>query len=322
MIMKRLIYAAVVALSCLCGCEYNPYYDGQKMCITYDYFFDPIDSDGEHIYLTLENEYPPQIHIYGGKGKNHRIEVSDPSVMSYTYTESSVERAAFDYAYINEALITLIPLRKGETSMTITDEDTGESIMVHIHFCDTWNALEVKGGESVFSKGTVFAFAYGGRDDVVKICRGNVEKKDITHVADGRYRFVSINDCLCFEITYPADEDGLPSSSGEDVFRRYLVQNYGGGNWGDAVYMLRNIGLGNLRLETREIYEPIMPDQDEYYYAFQFTDVTDLDQSEIVPDEPGYSDSDESEVEVPDLPESERDEFYIAASSIIPYNFD
>ena len=54
--MKRLIYAAVVVLSCLCGCEYNPYYDGQKMCITYDYIFDLIDSDGAHIYFPLENE--------------------------------------------------------------------------------------------------------------------------------------------------------------------------------------------------------------------------------------------------------------------------
>lgn len=322
MIVKRFIYAAVAAISCLCGCEYNPYYDGQKMCITYDNSFDPIDSDGEHIYLPLENEYPSQIHIYGGKGKNHRIEVDDPSVMSYTYSESSVERASFDYAYINEALITLMPIRKGETSVTITDEDTGESIMVHIHFCDTWNALEVKGGESVFSKGTVFAFAYGGKDDVVKICRGNVDKMDITHVADGKYSFVSINDCLCFEITYPADEEGLPSASGQEVFRRYLVHNYGSGNWGDAAYLLRYMGLGNLGLETREIYEPIAPDYDEYYYAFQFTDVTDLDPSEIVPDEPVYPDADQSEEETPDIPASEQDKFYVSDSVIIPYDFE
>ena len=320
--MKRYIYAAVAAMSCLCGCEYHPYYDGQKMCITYNNSYDTIDSDGEHIYLPLEDEYPPEIHIYGGKGKNHRIEVADPSVMSYTYSESSVEKAAFDYAYINEARIILMPLRKGETSMTITDEDTGESIMVHIHFCDTWNALEVKGGESVFSKGTIFAFAYGGKDDVVKICRGNVEKTDITHVVDGRYRFVSINDCLCFEITYPADEEGLPSASGNDVFRRYLVQHYGGGNWGDSAFLLSYIGLGNLVLETRDSYEPVVPDYDEYYYVFQFTDVTDLDPSEIVPDEEMYYDSDESEEEVPDLPESESDEFYVAYSAIIPYDFD
>ena len=176
--MKRFIYVALAAMLFFSGCEYHPFYDGQALCLNY-YDYGKIDSDGQHLYLPLESELPFEIEIYGGKGKKHRIEIADPSVFAYTYTESSVEKAAFDYAYIDPAMITLMPLKKGETSLTVTDEDTAESITVHIHFCDTWNALEVKGGKSVFAKGTVFAFAYGGKNDVVKICRGNTGKEAV-----------------------------------------------------------------------------------------------------------------------------------------------
>ena len=74
--MKRIIYAALAAMMMLSGCEYHPFYDGQKFRV-YHKDCGLLESDGAHIYVPHKLDEPFVLSLYGGWGKSHHIEIED-----------------------------------------------------------------------------------------------------------------------------------------------------------------------------------------------------------------------------------------------------
>ena len=77
---------------------------------------------------------------------------------------------------------------------------------------------------------------------------------------------------LSLEITYPADEEGHPDPEGKDLLRKYLVQAYYGGTYGDNSLMMEYLNLSKLSVATRASFD----EMDVYYNnSFRVVDITD-----------------------------------------------
>lgn len=253
----------------LSGCDYHPYHDGQKFRI-YNSRYGMIETDGTHMYVPIVTPKDFVIEVYGGKGKKHNVVVDDPQYVSYTYEKADVEGGLFGDGIIPTKLI-INPLELGDTSILISDEDTGESIQVFIHVIRAYSTMEVLETQNSLEKGIVFAFEYESPSDVVKICRMNEETYNIEFMYDARFRFLDYDSTVAFELTYLADADGQPSADGEETVKLFMVQFYEGGDFGDAYEMLRLINLGHL-----PITRAAMPDWEyEYYEWLKFVEITD-----------------------------------------------
>lgn len=275
--MKRIIYAVLAALMILNGCDrYHPYYDGQEFCLLDSYSGTVLKEDGGHVSVTLQREAEDMfiVEFYGGTGKNHTVTVADPECLDFTYVKGSVKTPPFN-SEINPAKIILLPKKLGDTSITVTDDDTGESIQFYVHIGNAYSALSLyyRGHPKIFDDQTVFAFDCGGKDDVFEICRGYVH--NLEPVVSGRYSFVDIGGILYFEITYPADSEGRPKADGEDFFRRYQVQ-FADGTTDEPVDMLWYLNLAELHVRTKDAGPDV-----SYQSYFRFVDVTTFDESEL-----------------------------------------
>ena len=82
--MKRYILAAIAGLLIFSGCEYHPYYDGQILRV-YMSQYGLIETDGTHLNIPIKSTRPYVLEIYGGKGKNHKVNVADPNLLAFTY---------------------------------------------------------------------------------------------------------------------------------------------------------------------------------------------------------------------------------------------
>lgn len=274
--MKKYIYAFIAAMMMLSGCEeYHPFYDGQEFCIEDGVTGLLIEKDGEHIYMPLsyDPDRPYMIECYGGKGKNYTINVSDPECLDYELEVSDVETPPFNWEVI-PTKITLLPKKIGDVSLTVKDDDTGESYQINVHVCEAYHALELDyDNEAIFGGQVVLAFRYDVTDDVLHFCKGHAYSYDLEPFAKGKYSFVTIGGMLYFEMTYQADEDGLPAAEGTETFRRLQVQ-YGYGYMDDPDVLLMHMNLSGVPVATKEtaVVQP-----DFYSYSFRFVDVTDME---------------------------------------------
>ena len=66
------MYMTIAVLLMVTGCEYHPFYDGQKLRI-YNNDHGLIEADGAHLYVPVAGRTPFEIEIYGGAGKNHKV---------------------------------------------------------------------------------------------------------------------------------------------------------------------------------------------------------------------------------------------------------
>lgn len=271
--MKRMIYAVLAAMMILSGCEYHPYYDGQPFRI-YNVDCGLLESDGAHAYVPIVSAYPYVLEFYGGEGKNHSVEVADPDILGYTYREKDLQNNFIDGTELISAGVILHPKQIGETSVTVTDQDTKESIQIYVHVCEAYKVMEVYEGGETFETGTIFAFSYLSDSNDAKICRGSTEKLEI--IAEARYEFFSMDDILYLELFYPADPEGRPSSDGTEIRKLYQVRFERGGTY-SAWVMMDMLNLGEYQLLTRATKDPdLVPDN--YYVDFAFVDVTDVDE--------------------------------------------
>lgn len=269
--MKKYIYAALAAMMILNGCEeYHPFYDGQAFCINDAMTGIVMENDGDHLYVPLQYDEPYVIECYGGEGKNYTVTVSDPACLDYSLEVGSVETPLFDWEVI-PTRITLTPKMHGDLSLTVKDDDTGESIHMDVHIRDAYHAIPLDFAPgSIYEGIEAFAFSYGGTEDVLHFCKGSVFNYDVVPFAQGKYSFVISNGFLYFEMTFLADEEGRPSESGVETFKRYQVQK----SWGldDPAALLMYMNLSDLVVNTKELVIP-----DNYYYNFILVDVTDME---------------------------------------------
>lgn len=288
MIMKRIIYAALAAMMMLSGCEYHPFYDGQKFRVSHkDYGL--LESDGAHIYVPHQLDEPFVLSLYGGWGKSHHIEIEDQECLGYSYEKGDVKKSGFDGPDMIAAGVTLIPKKIGDTVIRITEETTGESISIFVHVCEAYKAIKVYETQNSLAVGTLLAFRYGGVDDVVKICREDSETGAIEHIVDGRYAFVDHGATVHLEMTFPADEAGQPCAGGAEISKEYDIEFKYGGTYGTANGMMERLNLLDFPLATKS----------SSHYNFQFVDIT----GGIVPDT--------------SLPDTRI--FYVRSAEIIPW---
>ncbi len=277
--MKRLVYAALAAMIILTGC-YHPYYDGQKFRV-YHADCGLVESDGTHIYIPVQSDKPYVLELYGGWGKKHQIKVEDPEYLDYSYSKESIEKTGLiDDPDMIPAGVTLLPKKLGDTAITLTEGDTKESITIYVHICEAFKALEVEYSNNSLPDGTVLAFRYGGVDDVVRICKGGLDKDKMEHIVDGKYAFVPYNSSVCMELTFPADAAGNPSAIGEIVTRRYYVTMTYGYPIGSASAMMERLHLADFPLDTKA--SSVL----DTNWNLQFTDITDNESPD--PESPDY----------------------------------
>ena len=311
--MKKYIYAVITAMMILSGCEeYHPFYDGQEFCIEDGVTGLLIEKDGEHIYMPLpyDPDRPYMIECYGGKGKNYTITVSDPECLDYELEISDVETPPFNWDVI-PTKITLLPKKIGDVSLTVKDDDTGESYQINVHVCEAYHALELDYDlESIFGGQVVLAFSYGGTDDVLHFCNGHAYSYDLEPFAEGKYSFVTIGGMLYFEMTYQVDEDGLPAAEGAETFRRFQVQ-YGYGYMDDPDVLLMHMNLSGFPVATKEtaIVQP-----EFYSYSFRFVDVTDMEMPLTEPVYPYIDNEDGTRVPC-------RDFFRTSSARLVPWKY-
>ena len=268
--MRRYIYAAIVALIMLSGCEYNPYYDGQMMRI-YQSGHGLIEADGTHLYVPIVDKKDYTLKIYGGKGKSHKVSVSDPEYLDFTYTKASVE--TFLEEDIKPAILTLKPKQLGDTSIEILDEDTGESIRIELHIVNAFNMMEIYESQNSLAAGTVIAFEYPSASEDIKICRKDSENGDLEYLLDAKCRFHNCDTTVAMELTYLADESEQPDIHGTEITKKFLVQSKEGYVTGNPDYTLDIMNLYYMTSLTRAVED--VYDISGYNFQFRFIDITD-----------------------------------------------
>ena len=234
----------------------------------YNYECGLIETDGCHIYVPIADDKPYVLELYGGKGKNHRIEIYDSEYLAYSYETSSVTNKAFDGLQINPANVTLLPNKLGDTQIKVTDNDTGESLHVYVHIVRAFHVFKVRTSMNSLPEGLMLAFEYGAPDDIVKICRDNNGRME--YMFDGRYRFINCQTTVELELVFTADESGQPAADGVKTVKTFLVEFRGGGVYGTPYGMMNCLHMKDFPLHTRAVQNEF-----EYYYEFQFVDITD-----------------------------------------------
>ena len=262
MIMRRILFAVCTALMILSGCEYHPYYDGQEFCV-YNAGCGLLETDGGHAIVPTVGREPYVLEFYGGKGENHSVEIEDPEILGYSLREKDVNLPIGDCELI-PAGVTLLPKKIGDTSITVKDEDTGKSIQIYIHVREAYKAIQVCEEGKYFDKETIFAFRFPSEDNAVRICRGSVADNDVRHVAFGTYRFITSEDLLYFEISFPADEDGRPAAEGNEVRRIYQVQLEEGGSFSARV-MFNSLNINDYMKDCIAVFRFV--DETDVFYA-------------------------------------------------------
>ena len=268
--MRKIVYMAIAVLLMAAGCEYHPYYDGQKLRV-YNRDHGVIETDGTHLYVPIVDRHAFEIEIYGGAGKHHKVTLADQEYFRYTYREADVDNGFLGEG-VYPATLTLEPLQLGDTSMTIADEDTGESIQLYVHIIEAFNMIEIFDSHGSLAAGNVLAFDYVSGSDLVKIARKDQETGAMELIVEGRFRFLDYDSTVALELSYPADSEGQPDASGAETVKRFLVEFQEGGVYGSARGMLHLMNLNDVMLHTR-LY---MPDYEfEYNEKFRFVDITD-----------------------------------------------
>ena len=275
--MKKTIYMMLAAVLLVCGCEYHPYYDGQKFRI-YNRNYGLIEEEGCHLYVPIVSTSDFEIILYGGKGKHHVITVDDPQYLSYSYKDADVETTLWGNGIV-PATITIEPKELGETSMRISDEDTEESIQVYLHVVKAYSMLQIYASENSLEPNLVLAFEYMSTGDVVKICRKDPDIGRVVFMMDAKFRMLDYQTTVVLELTYAADAEGQPAVDGVETVRLFRVQ-FENGQESYSSEMLRYMNLNYLPV-TRAYYEE--PEYN-YYGSFKFVDITDADVSEQDPE--------------------------------------
>ena len=268
--MRKFIYMAIAVLLMAAGCEYHPYYDGQKLRV-YNRDHGVIETDGTHLYVPIVGRHAFEIEIYGGAGKHHKVTLADQEYFSYTYKEADVDNGFLGEG-VYPATLTLEPLQLGDTSMTISDEDTGESIQLYVHIIEAFNMMEIFDSRGSLAVGTVLAFDYVTDSDLVKIAKKDPETGSMELIVEGRFRFLDYDSTVALELSYTADAEGQPDAAGTETVKRFKVEFQEGGVHGSASGMMYIMNLNDVTLHTR-LY---IPDYEyEYNEMFRFIDITD-----------------------------------------------
>lgn len=220
----------------------------------------------EQMYVSIITS--GTLSIVGGMGDNHTVEVQDESILKAEYNGRGAGHSHISTETI-PASVVLIPHKLGSTVVSITDNDTDETLHVQIDVVHQYIGLTVSESTAKeLEDGTMILFLQDRDVNEYRIVSRN--GKEYETLAKGEYHFEEPREDIGDTYINPGDvRMTLKDENGETVWKITDADNNKNAFHGYISDVLSGLGLPD-EIITKE---PAM----HYPELFLFTDILDID---------------------------------------------
>lgn len=220
----------------------------------------------EQMYVSIITS--GTLSIVGGMGDNHTVEVQDESILKAEYNGRGTGHSHISTETI-PASVVLIPHKLGSTIVSITDNDTDETLHVQIDVVHQYIGLTVSESTAEeLEDGTMILFLQDKDVNEYRIVSRN--GKEYETLAKGEYHFEEPREDIGDTYINPGDvRMTLKDENGETVWKITDADNNKNAFHGYISDVLSGLGLPD-EIITKE---PAM----HYPELFLFTDIFDID---------------------------------------------
>ena len=220
----------------------------------------------EQMYVSIITS--GTLSIVGGMGDNHTVEVQDESILKAEYNGRGTGHSHISTETI-PASVVLIPHKLGSTIVSITDNDTDETLHVQIDVVHQYIGLTVSESTAdELEDGAMILFLQDRDVNEYRIVSRN--GKEYETLAKGEYHFEEPREDIGDTYINPGDvRMTLKDENGETVWKITDADNNKNAFHGYISDVLSGLGLPD-EIITKE---PAM----HYPELFLFTDILDID---------------------------------------------
>lgn len=220
----------------------------------------------EQMYVSIITS--GTLSIVGGMGDNHTVEVQDESILKAEYNGRGTGHSHIPTETL-PASVVLLPHKLGSTVVSITDNDTDETLHVQIDVVHQYIGLTVSESTAEeLEDGTMILFLQDRDVNEYRIVSRN--GKEYETLAKGEYHFEEPREDIGDTYINPGDvRMTLKDENGETVWKITDADNNKNAFHGYISDVLSGLGLPD-EIITKE---PAM----HYPELFLFTDIFDID---------------------------------------------
>ena len=220
----------------------------------------------EQMYVSIITS--GTLSIVGGMGDNHTVEVQDESILKAEYNGRGTGHSHIPTETL-PASVVLLPHKLGSTVVSITDNDTDETLHVQIDVVHQYIGLTVSESTAEeLEDGTMILFLQDRDVNEYRIVSRN--GKEYETLAKGEYHFEEPREDIGDTYINPGDvRMTLKDENGETVWKITDADNNKNAFHGYISDVLSGLGLP-AEIITKE---PAM----HYPELFLFTDILDID---------------------------------------------
>lgn len=220
----------------------------------------------EQMYVSIITS--GTLSIVGGMGDNHTVEVQDESILTAHYNGRGAGHSHIPTETL-PASVVLLPHKLGSTVVSITDNDTDETLHVQIDVVHQYIGLTVSESTAEeLEDGTMILFLQDRDVNEYRIVSRN--GKEYETLAKGEYHFEEPREDISDTYINPGDvRMTLKDEDGETVWKITDADNNKNAFHGYISDVLSGLGLPD-EIITKE---PAM----HYPELFLFTDIFDID---------------------------------------------
>lgn len=220
----------------------------------------------EQMYVSIITS--GTLSIVGGMGDNHTVEVQDESILKAEYNGRGTGHSHIPTETL-PASVVLLPHKLGSTVVSITDNDTDETLHVQIDVVHQYIGLTVSESTAEeLEDGTMILFLQDRDVNEYRIVSRN--GKEYETLAKGEYHFEEPREDIGDTYINPGDvRMTLKDEDGETVWKITDADNNKNAFHGYISDVLSGLGLPD-EIITKE---PAM----HYPELFLFTDILDID---------------------------------------------
>lgn len=220
----------------------------------------------EQMYVSIITS--GTLSIVGGMGDNHTVEVQDESILKAEYNGRGTGHSHIPTETL-PASVVLLPHKLGSTVVSITDNDTDETLHVQIDVVHQYIGLTVSESTAEeLEDGTMILFLQDRDVNEYRIVSRN--GKEYETLAKGEYHFEEPREDISDTYIDPGDvRMTLKDENGETVWKITDADNNKNAFHGYISDVLSGLGLPD-EIITKE---PAM----HYPELFLFTDIFDID---------------------------------------------
>lgn len=220
----------------------------------------------EQMYVSIITS--GTLSIVGGMGDNHTVEVQDESILTAHYNGRGAGHSHIPTETL-PASVVLLPHKLGSTVVSITDNDTDETLHVQIDVVHQYIGLTVSESTAEeLEDGTMILFLQDRDVNEYRIVSRN--GKEYETLAKGEYHFEEPREDIGDTYINPGDvRMTLKDEDGETVWKITDADNNKNAFHGYISDVLSGLGLPD-EIITKE---PAM----HYPELFLFTDILDID---------------------------------------------